>query len=209
MPKGAFLTLYGINNIGKSTHSKRLVQRLEREGYDPVYLKYPIYDFEPTGPELDAILRKGHGKDLTEVDLQTLFMQNRQDFEPQLRAMIEAGKIVVAEDYTQTGIAWGTAKGLEESWVEALNEDLLKEDFSLLLIGERAMHVKEEGHIHESDDELVKKVDKILRARAKRFGWPVIELQPTKDATHELIWAEVEKFLQESGVAKLASQGAA
>ncbi len=209
MKKGAFLTLYGINNIGKSTHSKRLVERLQREGYDPVYLKYPIYDLDPTGPELNTILRGGHAQDVSEEDLQTLFMQNRKDFEPKLRAMLAEGKIVVAEDYTQTGISWGTAKGLDESWVEALNEELLKEDFSLLLVGERAMHMKEKGHIHESDDELVMKVDKVLRTRAKRFGWPVVQLQPTKDETAELIWVEVKNFLTEFSVEKLASQDAA
>lgn len=195
MKKGVFITLYGINNIGKSTHAKRLVKRLQQEGHDAVYLKYPIYDLAPTGPELNDILRSGGGQQVSEEDLQTLFMQNRKDFEGELREMLATGKVVVAEDYTQTGISWGTAKGLDEQWVETLNEDLLKEDFSLLLVGERAMKAKERGHLHESDDDLVERVDQILRRRAKMFGWRVIELQPTKDETAVLVWEEVRKFL--------------
>ena len=134
MKKGAFITLYGINNIGKSTHAKMLVERLVQEGYDAVYLKYPIYDLEPTGPRINAILRSEGNQEISEKDLQMLFKENRRDFEPQLREMISMGKIVVAEDYTQTGIAWGTAKGLEEIWMEDLNLGLLEEDFAILLV---------------------------------------------------------------------------
>lgn len=197
MKKGAFLTLYGINNIGKSTHAQRLVERLKREGHDAVYLKYPLYDLEPTGPQINNILRNEGAQKVSEEQLQTLFMQNRRDFEPELRKMLNAGTTVVAEDYTQTGIAWGIAKGLDEAWVEQLNDGLLVEDFAILLVGERAMKAKEANHIHESDDELVQKVADILRRRAVQNGWCVVELQPTKDETEELVWAEVENFLRE------------
>lgn len=195
--RGAFLTLYGINNIGKSTHAKRLVERLKQEGHKAVYLKYPIYDLDPTGPKINEILRHKGGQDVSEQELQTLFMQNRKDFEPQLKKILDEGTIVVAEDYTQTGISWGTAKGLEESWVEELNHDLLPEDFSLLIVGERARKAIEAGHIHETNDDLVRKVAEILERRATRFGWNVIQLQPTKDETAALIWRAVQKFLTE------------
>lgn len=197
MTKGAFLTLYGINNIGKSTHAKRLVKRLNQEGHKTVYLKYPIYNLEPTGPQINEILRLQGGQGVSEEQLQTLFMQNRKDFEPKLKKMLKEGTIVVAEDYTQTGIAWGTAKGLDETWVEELNDGLLKEDFSLLIVGERARKAIEKDHIHETNDELVQKVAQILERRAAQNGWYVIELQSTKDETAVLIWNRVKKILGE------------
>lgn len=197
MKKGAFITLYGINNIGKSTHARRLTERLQREGHKAVYLKYPIYDLEPTGPQLNRILRSRGAQNVSEEELQTLFMQNRRDFEPSLTKMLAKGVMVVAEDYTQTGIAWGAAKGLDERWMEELNEHLLKEDFSILLVGERAMKAKEAVHIHETNDALVQKVDEILRRRARENGWRIIELQPTKDETARLVWDAVKKFLLE------------
>ncbi len=43
------ITLYGVNNIGKSTQARFLVERLQAEGHRVEYLKYPIYDLEPTG----------------------------------------------------------------------------------------------------------------------------------------------------------------
>lgn len=197
MMKGMFLTLYGINNIGKSTHAKRLVERLNKEGHTAVYLKYPIYDLEPTGPQINDILRLQGEQDVSEEELQSLFMQNRKDFEPQLKKMLDEGTIVVAEDYTQTGIAWGTAKGLDEAWVEALNDELMREDFSLLITGERARKAIEKDHIHETNDELVQKVAQVLQRRAMQNGWSIVELQPTKYETAALVWEEVQKFFDE------------
>lgn len=197
MRKGAFITLYGINNIGKSTHAKRLVERLKRDGYDAVYLKYPIYDLNPTGPKINSILRSDGEQQVSEKELQILFTENRRDFEPQLRETLAAGKIVVAEDYTQTGIAWGTAKGLEESFAEDLNLGLLEEDFSILLVGERSLNAVEPLHRHESNEYLIRRVDEILRRRAKDGRWKVVHLQAHMDDTADLIWEATENFLRE------------
>ncbi len=196
MKTGKFITLYGINNIGKSTHAKILTERLQKEGYDAVYLKYPIYDLEPTGSQINEILR-GQSKQLvSEEDLQTLFRQNRQDFEPQLKAMLDAGKIIIAEDYTGTGIAWGAAKGASMDWLEELNRDLLHEDFALLLRGERNIKAREKNHIHEQNDALVVKVGETLLALGEKYGWQQIQVQPTKEATAELIWKIVQTYLK-------------
>ncbi len=192
MFKGIFITIYGINNIGKSTHAKKLVKKLESEGYDTVYVKYPVYSLEPTGPRINEILRLNKVQDISEEDLQTLFMQNRKDFEPIINRWLNEGKIVVAEDYTGSGVAWGTAKGMDQKRVEEINSELLKEDFSILMVGERAIDAKEHGHIHESDDELVMKVDEVLRKLARRNGWKIVHVQPKIEDTAKLIWEAVE-----------------
>ena len=196
MKKGLFITIYGINNIGKSTHAKLLLQHLKTEGYDAVYLKYPIYNLEPTGPQLDKIIRSESAQAIGEAELQTIFMQNRKDFEPELRRMLDEGKIVVAEDYTGTGIAWGMAKGKSQTWMEDLNLELLKEDFTILMVGNRVKNAREAVHIHESDDNLLDKVEETLRKLGKEYGWHEVEQQQQKDDTAALIWREVEEFLE-------------
>lgn len=198
MKKGCFITIYGINNIGKSTHAKRLVDRLCEEGYDAVYIKYPIYDCSPTGPRLNSILRSGTAQTVSEEELQTLFMQNRKDFEPELLKMISDGKIVIAEDYTATGLAWGTAKGLSLEWLEDLNKNCIREDFAILMVGNRDLSAKEAGHIHESDDVLVSKVDGILCMLGERYGWKKIRVQEKVEDTAKLMWDEVKSFLDSS-----------
>ena len=41
--RGKFIVLYGINNLGKTTQAKMLVDKLKLHGLEAEYLKYPVY----------------------------------------------------------------------------------------------------------------------------------------------------------------------
>lgn len=196
--RGKLITFYGINNIGKTTHAQLLVRRLRDEGIDAVYVKFPIYDAEPTGSFLNRVLRQSDGKvqKISEEELQMWFTLNRYQFEPTLKKWLEEGKIVIAEDYTGTGIGWGTTKGADQKWLEDLNRYLLKEDFSLLLEGVRTMRAKEEQHIHESDDELVERAREVFSSLADNYGWTRIQIGPSKEENAEKIYTIVRNFLR-------------
>lgn len=198
MKKGRFIAVYGVNNIGKSTHCRILCEKLKREGYEVVSLKFPIYHLVPTGVQLNKILRGQKAQALPEEDLQAIFAQNRKDFEPQLRKYLDEGKIVVAEDYTGTGVAWGMAKGLSVEFLEKLNVGLLKEDFSLLITGQRDTRVAEKQHIHEQNQDLLQSVSKICVQLSERYGWHVVQLQKDVSDTADLIWKAVKNYLAEA-----------
>lgn len=193
--KGKLITIYGINNVGKSTQSRLLVEKLEKAGHKVKYLKYPIYDLEPTGPFLNGVLRGEGAQKISEDELQLWFILNRYQFEPELKKFLEEGYVVVAEDYVGTGIAWGTAKGLEQEWLEEANKFLLKEDLAILIDGERDLKVIEAKHIHEQNSELVEKCAAVLKAMAGKFGWKVVERKEGKEETSGEIWKVVEKSL--------------
>lgn len=186
-----FITLYGVNNIGKTTHTKRLVERLIAEGYDAVRVKFPVYEMNPSGSYLDNLLRSGGAQAISEDELQLWFVLNRYQFQPTLKSWLDAGKIVVAEDYVGTGIAWGTTKGVSTEWLEILNSHLITSDLSLLLDGERRVEATEAGHLHETNEELMQQCREVHLDLAKKHGWTKISLQPTKEATHELIWQAI------------------
>lgn len=190
-----FITLYGINNIGKSTQALRLVKGLKQKGYDAVYVKYPVYEVSPSGNYLNHILREKGDQVLREEELQIWFTLNRYQFEPTLKGWLEEGKIVVAEDYIGTGIAWGSVKGASLEWLEMLNEGLLKEDLALLLEGKRYKHAKEKGHIHEMNDALVEDCRLAFRNLANRYGWKTLTMPESKEATEEAIWKIVALHL--------------
>ena len=194
---GKLITLYGINNIGKTTHSHLLVERLQREGFDAVYIKFPIYQIEPTGSFLNQVLRKSHEaiQKISEEELQMWFTLNRYQFEPTLKKWLSEGKIVIAEDYTGTGIGWGTTKGANLEWLENLNTYLLKEDFSVLLEGTRSIHAREEGHIHESDDDLVGRAKDVFSNLGTRYGWARVQMEQQKEDSAQKIYNVVKNFL--------------
>lgn len=190
--KGLFITIYGINNIGKTYHSKRLTERLNKIGRAAVYFKYPIYDQKPTGHFINKVLRS-HGKQkMSEEELQLWFVLNRYQFEPALQKMLKEGKIVVAEDYIGTGIAWGVAKGAPQAELEAMNKYLVQPDLAIFMDGKRILAAREEKHIHESDDKLVEKCQQVYRKLAKKYGWKTVEVAGNPDVTAERIWEVVK-----------------
>jgi thymidylate kinase len=189
-----FITLYGINNIGKSTHAKLLVENLQKQGYEAEYLKYPIYDLPPTGPIIDEIMRGGE-QEISEEELQLWFVLNRHQYQDTIVEMLKKGIIVVAEDYIGTALAWGEAKGADPVWLENINKHLLEPDLTIMMNGERASHSFEDGHIHEQDDELVSKVRKIFIKLAEKHKWERVEQQKKKSDTQKLILNVVKKHL--------------
>lgn len=185
------ITLYGINNIGKSTQAKKLAERLEKEGKKAKYLKYPVYDLEPTGAFLNKYLRGEITDLISEEELQMWFALNRYQFEPTLKKWLAEGYIVVAEDYTGTGIAWGSAKGASLPWLEELNKFLIREDLAILLEGERFTAAVEEGHIHETNSDFIEKSRAAHSALADKYGWKRVAVVSPIEATEKLVWEVV------------------
>lgn len=193
--KGKLITLYGINNIGKSTQAGILVKNLQKQGYKVKYLKYPIYDQEPSGPIINKVLRSKVQK-ISEEELQLWFVLNRYQFEPKLKKFLSDGYIVIAEDYTGTGIAWGTAKGLEQKWLEEVNKHLLKEDFAILFVGKRNLGVVEKDHVHEQNDDLISRCEVILKKMSKKYKWKNLQVEKKIDDTSEKLLEMVKDFLK-------------
>lgn len=193
--RGKFITLYGINNIGKSTQAQILTERLINEGYDTEFLKYPNYNIEPSGKFLDKVLRSGAPQNMAEDELQMWFVLNRYQFQPEIKRKLAEGKILIAEDYIGTGIAWGTAKGLDIKWLEDINKFLIKEDLAIYLYGARHLGAKEITHIHERNDELIEKCRLVHEKLADKYKWKKVLVQGTKMETAEEIWEVVKKFL--------------
>lgn len=193
--KGKFITLYGINNIGKSTQAQILTERLISEGYDAEFLKYPNYSVSPSGQFLDSLLRGSDGQKISEDELQLWFVLNRYQFQNEVLKKLEAGKILVVEDYVGTGIAWGMAKGLKRKWLESINSNLFEEDLAIYLYGQRHLSAKEASHIHEQNDELVEKCRVIHGKLARRYKWKKVEVCGGISDTAAIIWDVVSKFL--------------
>lgn len=194
--RGQFIVYYGINNLGKSTQAKLLVERIRREGLQAMYLKYPLYDLEPSGPLLNEYLRKGNPYGFSPREAQIFYALNRTQFEPVLRdEYLGKGITVVAEDYTCTGIAWGVGAGVDRGFLTRINCHLLREDIAFHFDGERFTDAKEAGHVHEMDDDLTDRVRLVHADLGKEFGWHLVNANESREAIHEKIWGVVRPML--------------
>lgn len=177
MERYPFIVLYGAPNLGKTVQAKLLAEYLHAH-----YIKYPVYDLEPTGPAINAVLR--HGVPATPLELQTMYAQNRRDFEPNLREILLT-RPVVGEAYIKTGIANGLLEEVPREILNTINADLLVEDHGILLDGERFVSGIEREHRFESGD--WERTREIHRELAAEFGWDIVDANRSIEAVHASI----------------------
>lgn len=171
LSRGILIPFYGINNLGKTTQVELIVAKLQSMGFDVLYQKYAVYGLEPSGPLINEVLRAKNPYNLSAETFQTLQVLNRTQFEPQLKQWLAEGKIIIAEDYTGTGLAWGIGAGLSKEYLMRVNSHLLKEDMAFYFHGKRFTQAVEKGHLHEENDELTNTVSTAHAELATELGW--------------------------------------
>ncbi len=193
--KGKFIVLYGINNLGKSTQAKMLVERLKQEGHKAEYLKYPVYDLEPSGKLINEYLREGNPYNLSAREIQLMYVWNREQYEPTLREKLESGVHIISEDYVGTGLSWGIGTGVDEQFMKKINAHLFKEDIAFLFDGARFTEATENTHKHETNDELMEKVREIHARLGEEFEWIKIDANKSRQDIHETIWNRISNSI--------------
>lgn len=192
--KGKFIVIYGVNNLGKTTQARILVDKLKLHGLEAEYLKYPIYNLAPAGAILNNYLRQNNFYNLSAREVQIIYAFNRLQFEKTLMEKLAQGINIVAEDYTGTGIAWGLAAGVNENFLKYINSHLLKEDLAFLFDGERFLESIEYNHQHETDDQFIVKARIAHLRLGHELGWVIINANQSIKQVHEKIWNQVLKL---------------
>jgi len=119
--KGLFISFEGLEGSGKSTQAGLLGSRLKEEGYEIVVTR------EPGGTRIGEAIRDiTHGKenvDLTAVAEAYLMAASRaQHVREIIKPAFEAGKIVIADRYIDSSLAYqGYGRQLGEEVIEKLN----------------------------------------------------------------------------------------
>lgn len=182
--KGIVVAIYGMNNIGKSSVIAGVAERLPGSVKT---IKYPVYDLEPTGPNINDYLRKGNPRGWSAERAQEEFAQNRRDFEGELMIIKGGHRFTLLEDYKGTGKAWGMIFGVPLTRLENINRGLYTPDLSILLDGERFREGIEEHHTHESRDDLWNTGREVHIRLARKYHWKIVETK----------WGELEREIEE------------
>lgn len=196
--KGKFIVIYGINNLGKTTQAQKLVTRLQQEGEKAEYLKYPIYELEPSGKMINNYLRENNKYGLSAKEAQIMYAFNRTQYEPQLLEKLESEINIVAEDYTGTGLVWGITTEIDENFLRYINKYLLKEDISLLFDGDRFTEAQEDTHKHESNKDFMERARQIHLRLGEELNWNIIDANRSIEEIHENLYNIVIKKIKAS-----------
>lgn len=192
--RGKFIVLYGANNLGKTTQAKLLVENLIiKMGKNAEYLKYAVYNLEPSGVLINDYLRKGNPQSFTPREFQMLQVLNRTQYEPTIKAKLEKGTWIIAEDYIGTGIAWGIVEGVDKNLLYELNSHLLKEDLAILFEGEAYPENLDKTNVHETNPAVLKKVNSVFQEISQDFGWNSINANQSKEEVQAQIMEIIKR----------------
>ena len=192
---GKFIVLYGINNLGKTTQAKMLVNKLNTLGARAEYLKYPVYSLSPSGEIINNFLRKGNIFALSPREAQIFYAFNRTQYQDKLIKKLKSGITIVAEDYSGTSYAWGASNGVDEQFLKYINSHLIKEDAAFLLDGDRYTDSREKGHKFENNYDLIRKSRRAHLKFAREFKWRIINANLPINDIHQIILHELKKII--------------
>jgi dTMP kinase len=191
--KGNLIVIYGINSLGKTTQAKLLVESIIiKLGKSAEYLKYAVYNLEPSGPLIMDYLKGGNRYEFTTREFQFLQVLNRTQYQPELLKKIDNGTLIVAEDYVGSGIAWGLANGIDKKLLYDMNSHLLKENLGLLFVGEPFAEDLDKKNFHEKDIAVLKTVNQYFQDIAKDFNWHIINANRPVEVIQEEIFQIVK-----------------
>lgn len=111
--RGALIVFEGIDKSGKSTHSKRLVNSLQTEGYKAKLMSFPDRTTN-TGNLINEYL-KNSDYNLNNQTIHLLFSANRWENVDRIKALLFDGINLVIDRYSYSGIAYSVAKSISSS----------------------------------------------------------------------------------------------
>jgi dTMP kinase len=134
--RGLFISLEGIEGVGKSTNLAFTAELVRRAGYEVVTTR------EPGGTELgervrEWILHGTHGSLSPEVEVLLMFAARARHLDEVIRPALAAGRCVVCDRFTDATFAYqGGGRRASRTLLEALRTEVqhgLEPDLTLLL----------------------------------------------------------------------------
>lgn len=129
--RGKFIVLEGPDGAGTTKHSELLAERFQKEGHDVVLTAEPTDG--AIGEQIRNILHSGVLP--SAAALQLLFCADRADHIARvIEPALQAGKTVISDRYALSTVVYGTAQGLDPTWLTSVNAAFPKPDVTFLLL---------------------------------------------------------------------------
>jgi dTMP kinase len=211
-----FIDFEGIDGCGKGTQVERAVGYLRQAFSKATSLKYPDRT-TPIGKLIDAYLKgkvtldwwsredrleRGDAQLATDnaLAMQGLQWANRLECQYKLQKLLSRGH-VVADRYCASGIAYGTADGLDLGYLLEANSTLEQSDLTILLdipVEESWKRRPERQEMYEADPERLRKARTVYLqlAKANPHKWLVLDGQEDKDVLEVQVREAIDNLYQ-------------
>ena len=170
MKRGRFISIEGIEGVGKSTQMALVVELLQQRGIDVVQTR------EPGGTALAEQIRGlllAHGEETVRpiTELLLMFAARAQNVANVIEPALESGKWVVCDRFSDASRAYqGGGRGLPSQVIEALAAQVhpgLEPDLTLLLDAPVDIGRQRAGERGESDRIETEKREFFQRVRSR------------------------------------------
>lgn len=212
MARGKFITVEGIEGVGKTSNIAFIVERLGAAGHDVLATR------EPGGTPLaesirDVLLEPGDEELPDAAELLLMFAARAVHIENRIRPAVEAGRWVVCDRYTDATLAYqGAGRGMSyrrirtlANWVHA---DLWP-DMTILLDApvpvalERARNDKPHRDRFEREDDMFFeriRAAYLELAAAEPARFRVVDASADVDGVREQIALALDRFVAVNGI---------
>lgn len=198
-PSAVLLAFEGIDQSGKKTLSALLMERLREVGIQGEAISFPDYT-TPIGKELDFYL-KGK-RDYPPQTRHLLFAANRWERKRDIESWLQAGKVVLANRYMASGVAYGMAHGLGKGWLWNLEEGLPQpaQTFLIDIPAEVSFARKSrERDLYEEQQDLLKKAREAYLVLASEGKWEVLDGTREVEGVFSDLFGKVTEILASRG----------
>mgnify|MGYP000733875607 CR=1 FL=1 len=208
MKSGKFITIEGIEGVGKSTNIAFIQSQLEAKGIKTLLTR------EPGGTELGEQLRNLllHGGDVSDkAELLMMFASRAQHIEEKIKPALESGVWVICDRFTDSTFAYqGGGRQLELDWIkqlESLVHESFQPDLTLLLdapveVGrERACKRSAADRIEAEDLAFFNRVRDMFLARSKEYDrYQVVDATQSLEQVQVDIANTLDALLKDQGI---------
>ncbi len=198
--RGYLIVIEGIDQSGKKTQSLLLEDRMRKEGWDVTAISFPDYS-TPLGNEIRKFLAAEKSTSPLQV-LHMLLAANRWERANELSSWLNGGKIVIANRYSPSNLAYGMSRGFDQDWLLTLESGLPVADLVIILDIDPTTSTNRKNRdrdLNERDIELLTKVCRSYREMTELNSWFLINGDETVERIHEDIWAVIKGFFERIG----------
>lgn len=205
--RGLLISFEGIDGCGKSTQADLLLQRLNKEGLSPLFIREP--GGTPVGEDIRQVILENHYSLSLGAEL-LLYMSARSELTGQviIPALI-SGKIIICDRFTDSTLAYqGYGGGADLAEIRALNRIAARGITPALTflfdltVEDAAKRRKVTADRMESKDLFFHRrvrTGYLQLADAENYRFEVINAQDSIENIAELVWSHTKALLERTG----------
>jgi dTMP kinase len=179
------LSFEGIDASGKNTQSRLLFDYLgSKSGFHAEYLTFPDYG-TAIGAEIQAFLtgKKEYGLEARHL----LYAANRYEKKATIERWLSDGKVIIANRYCESNLAYGVANGLSLEWLKEIESKMPQSDYIFLLNADPELSQSRKERLrdrYEADLSFLGRVSSVYNALAVPGRWFAIDANQPRETIH-------------------------